>query len=161
MSDRTIGIISLIVGILALLLAVWIGYREDLKNRFRTWDRATLKKLIDEMKVPEYIENHRYLRDRDALIGLTILAALSLLESLTFTAMYPVRRVEILRPLVVLQLFGGYIALLCFLSAASQNRRATSRYVQRRLERLNAAFKKYFDPNETAMTTNSARTQPR
>jgi hypothetical protein len=87
MTDNTL---HLILTIGALLLTIWLEW-EKIKDRFRRWSKQTLEKGLLEIKAPDYIEKHRYFRDRDALIGFALIAAVTCLEAITFTAMYPIK----------------------------------------------------------------------
>jgi hypothetical protein len=131
-----------ILGVLSLALTIWLGW-DTIKERFRRWDKSTLEKLLQEIEAPNYIQQHRYVRDRDALIGFALMAVCITLAGLTFTGMYP----DVKRPLVAIsvmyEIFSGYIALLCFLSAINENKRATEAYVQNRLKKLSKLYEKY------------------
>jgi hypothetical protein len=141
-TESTKNTLSLIFAFASFSFAIWLGW-DTVKDRFRRWDQATLEKLIQEVKAQDYVAKHRYLRDRDALIGFALIAAITCLEAFTFTGMYPIRKPVLVAATVMLQMWSGYVAFLFFLSAISQNKRATKLYVQVRLKKLEKMYEKY------------------
>lgn len=146
MSDSAKSTWGLILGILGILLTLWFQ-RKTIRDEFRNWDKSTLETLLCEIKSPAYILKHRYLRNRDALMGLTAITAAIPLAAMTFTAMYPTVNRSLTALTVVLQMLLGYFAVACLLSALWENKLATEAHVQARIKKLSKAYKKYKDPD--------------
>ena len=133
--------LNLILTVLSIVLTILQS--DTIKDRFRRWNKSTLENLLRDIEAPDYIQRHRYLRDRNALIGFALMAGSITLATFTFTAMYPVINRPIVAVTVLLQMFGGYLAFICFASAILENKCATEAYVQARLKKLSKRYEKF------------------
>lgn len=148
MSDRTLTELLFIIGIVISLL---IGFKDEIRTRLRTWDKASLEKVINKLKASEYAQQEKYLRDRSALIGLAILSGLASLQgviSVGILAGLPPsgRNMTQVSSAAQFQFGAGYIALMYVLNAIEHHRHANNNYIKRRLDRLTDTYKKYLQP---------------
>ena len=146
-SDRNLTLLLFVIGTVITLL---VGFKDEIRDRYRTWDKASLEKIINKLKNPEYVQRQKYLRDRSAIIGFAVLAGLMAIQGIIFSiilnALSSGGKSGRISGAAQFQFGVGYVAFMFFLNAYDHHKHANRDKIKRRLENLTNTYRRYLQP---------------